>query len=145
MTSLIRLHLPDWGNPHDEEPWPDQVLSDDWAPIPGLRWEGKVAASGALRVGGHIGFQIEGEEGEDDKFLLAVVLKINAAEVSRASTNVRRDQHYIDWPISAAADVAKGQTCVVEVFARAHLKNGREETKVCLKEPHYTAVWIELP
>jgi hypothetical protein len=142
--TMIRLHLPDWGNPHDEEPWAEQVLSDSFAPIPGLRWEGKIVAHGVLRVSGHLGFQIEGD-GQNDKFLLAVVVKVNAQETYRASTNVRRDQHYIHWPISALAEVAMGQTCVVEVFARAHLKEGSKETKVCFKEPHYTSVWVEVP
>jgi hypothetical protein len=71
-----------------------------------------------------------------------VAAKINGVEVYRASTNVRRDQHYVPWPISAVAKVTAGD-CSVLLLARAHLKNGNPDTKVCYKEPHYTSVWVE--
>jgi hypothetical protein len=78
----------------------------------------------------------------EDRARLEAIVADRNREVYPASTNVRRDQHYVPWPISAVAKVTAGD-CSVLLLARAHLKDGNPDTKVCYKEPHYTSVWVE--
>lgn len=151
---ILRLTPPNWGHPGDEEPAPNQEVFEAWSAIPGMNWFGEIDTQSIIRVHGHISFQIEGggQAGIDDKFLLAVAVKINGNEVYRASKNLRRDQHYDPWPINALAVVQPGD-CKVEIKARArladssrreHQRKGTEPARLFYKESSYTTMWLEI-
>ena len=153
MRLILRLTPPNWGHPGDEKPAPDQEVVEQWSAIPGMSWAGKLDAQSIVRVYGHISFQIDGggQQDIDDKFLLAVSVKVNGDEAYRASKNLRRDQHYEPWPINAVALVEPGD-CKVEIKARArladssrrmHSRHGTAPARLFYKESRYTGMWLE--
>lgn len=120
------------------------VLSSDFLPVPGLSATLTTLEPSILRVYGHLGIQIQNDEGGfDDKYLIALKIQCNGNWIYQASENVRRDQHYIDWPFFASKVVAPGDHDV-SIWVRAHPKNARPETIVHMKDPQYTRVHFEL-
>jgi hypothetical protein len=142
LAALDILQPPFTTNPAEAPPEPGQVVGEDWATIPGLEGVYTLGAAGAIEVTGHVGFQIQGTPGFDDKFLLAVRVRVDGT-ITQESENERRDEHYEDRDISVIAPASAGPH-VVEVQARAVLKSGRPETKVCVKERQYARIQVKL-
>jgi hypothetical protein len=121
------------------------------APVPGMAIEVDLEQAGAIRVSGHVGFQMEGDQNCDRnryklRWMTGIDVTLDGKRVSGtyATENWARHEHYHDMPFATVVELDAG-THLIEVRAEALMKNGSSNScEVYFKEAHYHGMTVEL-
>jgi hypothetical protein len=96
--------------PKGQGPQPGQQVPLQFAPVPGMAVELDVEADGVIRVYGHVGFQMEGDN-PDETVMITLGFQIDDAWLdsgARAGENGIRKEHYHVVPFSWAVPIGPG-------------------------------------
>jgi hypothetical protein len=121
------------------------------APIPGMGLEVALARPGAIRVFGHVGFQMEGDNKcrkrpLDRHAMTGIDVAIDGQRIpgTYATENWARHEHYHDMSFDATTELGAG-TYLVEVRGETiTLDRERNSCVVYFKEANYHGMTVEV-
>jgi hypothetical protein len=121
------------------------------APVPGMSIEVDLERPGAVRVSGHVGFQMEGNASCNRRkyhlrWMTGVDVTVDGDRVpgTYVTENWARDEHYHDMPFVASIELDPG-TYLIEVRAEAIMQNRSNNTcEVYFKEGQYHGMTVEV-
>jgi hypothetical protein len=146
----IRLYVvqpPFEANPDLEQPEPGQRVPQGWRGVEGMVVAVDTGGPALARISGHLGFQVANRGGDcqhEDRFMLAISLRINQSMVSGtlATENVARAEHYHDAPFHWVVMLEEGHH-VLQLEARA-MPKGEHDCRVYIKEKQYSRLQVEV-
>jgi hypothetical protein len=144
---LYVVQPPFEANPDTEQPEPGQRVPQGWRGVEGMVVEVETGGPALARISGHLGFQVANRGGDchhEDRFMLAIALRINESMVSGtlATENVARAEHYHDAPFHWVVMLEEGHH-VLQLEARA-MPKGEHDCRVYIKEKQYSRLQVEV-
>jgi hypothetical protein len=121
------------------------------APVPGMTIEAALDQPGAIRVFGHVGFQVEGNRKCTKRaYTLQSMTGIDVAIDGKripgtyATENWARHEHYHDMPFAATVELDPG-TYLIEVRGETiTLSPNRNSCAVYFKQAQYHSMTVEI-